>query len=126
MRLNRIILAAVVFGVIVLIILLLLQDGRDKVNASGKNVRTADTVVIQPGPGQGVVQAQMENVNYRIDSSIILQIKKLRGELIASGKENYPVFDKKDSYYFEQLTAGYHITAKDDGLIIYMPDYSRL
>ena len=35
-------------------------------------------------------------------------------------------FDFYLDHYFEQLTAGYHKTSADDGLIIYMPDYSDM
>ena len=35
-------------------------------------------------------------------------------------------FDFFNDHYFEQLIAGYHKTTLDDGLIIYMPDYSDI
>jgi hypothetical protein len=35
-------------------------------------------------------------------------------------------FDFFNDHYFEQLVAGYHKTTPDDGLLIFMPDYSDM
>ncbi len=102
-RKSKILLAWILAAVILVFFFLIYT------NKQGKDfTRTKpepDTIVVQPGPGQGIVQAQMRNVNFRINPDIILMIKKLRGELIASNKNKYPVFDKKDSYVLNIFNA---------------------
>jgi len=109
---KRIILIGGITFLIILIIILLIYTGGKEVHTDKRGEHKADTVVVQPGPGQGIVQVQMENVKYRIDTSIVLMIKKLRGELIAVKKEGYPIFDKKDSYKLKIFSAEISIDMK--------------
>lgn len=51
------------------------------------------------------VQAQMHNVDFRIDSEIVLQIKNLRGRLIPATKYEHPIFNKKESFLLEIYSA---------------------
>ena len=44
------------------------------------------------------VQTEIKNVNFRIDTDIIMKIKRLQGELIAVKKNGYPVFDEGNSF----------------------------
>jgi hypothetical protein len=47
---------------------------------------------------RGPVQVQMERVNFRIDSQIVLQIEYLRGKLLPGEHPGVPYFDDKRSF----------------------------
>jgi hypothetical protein len=53
--------------------------------------------VAQAAP-RGPVQVQMERVNFRIDSLIVLQIEYLRGRLLPGEHPGVPYFDDKRSF----------------------------
>jgi hypothetical protein len=46
----------------------------------------------------GAVEARMRNVLYRFTDSVAVQIKSLNGELVPDGKNEFPVFDDKESF----------------------------
>jgi hypothetical protein len=50
------------------------------------------------GAPRGPVQVQMERVNFRIDSQIVLQIEYLRGKLLPGEHPGVPYFDDKRSF----------------------------
>jgi hypothetical protein len=60
------------------------------------------TVLPRIGPAQaaprGPVQVQMHRVDFRIDSSIVLQIEYLRGKLLPGEHPGLPYFDDKRSF----------------------------
>src|ERR1700686_804537 len=47
---------------------------------------------------EGTVQAQMRNVTYHFSETVAVEIKSLKGELVPLGKNEFPVFDDKDSF----------------------------
>jgi hypothetical protein len=47
---------------------------------------------------EGTVQTQMRNVAYHFSDTIMVEIKSLNGELVPVGKNEFPVFDDKDSF----------------------------
>jgi hypothetical protein len=47
---------------------------------------------------EGTVQTQMRNVDYHFSDTIMVEIKALNGELVPLGKNEFPVFDDKDSF----------------------------
>src|ERR1700736_1102003 len=47
---------------------------------------------------EGTVQTQMSNVTFRFSESVAVQIKSLNGVLVPIGKNEFPVFDDKDSF----------------------------
>src|SRR6202521_5763549 len=66
-------------------------------------------VVSQNSPAndkqEGTVQTQMSNVTFRFSESVAVEIKSLNGELVPLGKNEFPVFDDKDSFNLRISTA---------------------
>jgi hypothetical protein len=54
---------------------------------------------------EGLVQAQMRNVTYHFSDAVAVEIKSLDGELVPLGKNEFPVFDDKDSFNLRIRTA---------------------
>jgi hypothetical protein len=54
---------------------------------------------------EGAVQAQMRNVTYHFSDTVAVEIKSLNGELVPLGKNEFPVFDDKDSFNLRISTA---------------------
>jgi hypothetical protein len=54
---------------------------------------------------EGTVQAQMRNVTYHFSDTVAVEIKSLNGELVPLGKNEFPVFDDKDSFNLRISTA---------------------
>jgi hypothetical protein len=54
---------------------------------------------------EGTVQAQMSNVTFRFSETVAVQIKSLNGVLVPIGKNEFPVFDDKDSFSLRISTA---------------------
>src|ERR1700674_5750549 len=51
------------------------------------------------------VQAQMSNVTFRFSETVAVEIRSLNGELVPLGKNEFPVFDDKDSFNLRIRTA---------------------
>jgi hypothetical protein len=47
---------------------------------------------------EGTVQTQMSNVTFRFSESVAVEIKSLNGVLVPLGKNEFPVFDDKESF----------------------------
>ncbi|MCU1317351.1 MAG: hypothetical protein JWN63_2673 [Candidatus Acidoferrum typicum] len=54
---------------------------------------------------EGTVQAQMRNVTYHFSETVAVEIRSLKGELVPLGKNEFPVFDDKDSFNLRISTA---------------------
>jgi hypothetical protein len=54
---------------------------------------------------EGTVQTQMSNVTFRFSETVAVQIKSLNGVLVPIGKNDFPVFDDKDSFNLRINTA---------------------
>jgi hypothetical protein len=54
---------------------------------------------------EGTVQAQMRNVTFHFSDTVAVEIKSLNGELVPLGKNEFPVFDDKDSFNLRISTA---------------------
>jgi hypothetical protein len=54
---------------------------------------------------EGMVQAQIRNVTYHFSETIVVEIKSLDGELVPLGKNEFPIFDDKDSFSLRISTA---------------------
>jgi hypothetical protein len=54
---------------------------------------------------EGMVQAQIRNVTYHFSETIVVEIKSLDGELVPLGKNEFPIFDDKDSFNLRISTA---------------------
>jgi hypothetical protein len=54
---------------------------------------------------EGTVQTQMSNVTFRFSETVAVQIKSLNGVLVPLGKNEFPVFDDKDSFNLRISTA---------------------
>ena len=54
---------------------------------------------------EGTVQTQMSNVTFRFSETVAVQIKSLTGVLVPIGKNEFPVFDDKDSFNLRINTA---------------------
>ena len=54
---------------------------------------------------EGAVQTQMSNVTFRFSETVAVQIKSLNGVLVPLGKNEFPVFDDKDSFNLRITTA---------------------
>jgi hypothetical protein len=54
---------------------------------------------------EGAVQAQMRNVTYHFSDTVVVEIKSLNGELVPLGKNEFPIFDDKDSFNLRISTA---------------------
>ena len=59
------------------------------------------------------VQTQMRNVIYRFTDSAAVHINSLDGELVPVKPAEFPVFDKKDSFYIRIASAEISIAAPD-------------
>jgi hypothetical protein len=53
----------------------------------------------------GTVQTQMRNVTYHFSDTVAVEIKSLNGELVPLGKNEFPIFDDKDSFNLRISTA---------------------
>jgi hypothetical protein len=47
---------------------------------------------------EGTVQTQMSNVTFRFSETVAVEIKSLNGVLVPLGKNEFPVFDDKESF----------------------------
>lgn len=65
---------------------------------AGQNIPTNDKQV-------GTVQTQMRNVTYHFSDTVVVEIKSLNGELVPLGKNEFPIFDDKDSFNLRISTA---------------------
>lgn len=54
---------------------------------------------------EGAVQAQMRNVTFHLSETVAVEIKSLDGELVPLGKNEFPIFDDKDSFNLHIDTA---------------------
>ncbi len=67
------------------------------------------TVASQNSPtndkAEGTVQTQMRNVAYHFSETVVVEIKSLNGELVPLGKNEFPIFDDKDSFNLRISTA---------------------
>jgi len=54
---------------------------------------------------EGTVKTQMRNVTFRFSDSVAVEIKSLNGVLAPLGKNEFPVFDDKDSFNLRISTA---------------------
>ena len=52
-----------------------------------------------------MVQAQMRNVTYHFSDAVVVNIKSLNGELLPLGKNEFPIFDDKNSFNLRICTA---------------------
>jgi len=52
-----------------------------------------------------MVQTQMRNVTYHFSDTVVVNIKSLNGELVPLGKNEFPIFDDKDSSNLRISTA---------------------
>lgn len=70
---------------------------------------TPGIVVSQNPPAndrqEGTVKAQMRNVTYHFSDNVMVEIKSLDGELVPLGKNEFPIFDDKDSFSLRISTA---------------------
>jgi len=70
---------------------------------------TPGIVVSQNSPTndkqEGTVQTQMSNVTFRFSETVAVEIKSLNGVLVPLGKNEFPVFDDKDSFNLRISTA---------------------
>jgi hypothetical protein len=51
------------------------------------------------------VQVQMRNVTYHFSDTVAVEIRTLNGELVPLGKNEFPIFDDKDSFNLRITTA---------------------
>jgi hypothetical protein len=54
---------------------------------------------------EGTVQTQMSNVTFRFSETVAVEIKSLNGVLVPLGKNEFPVFDDKESFNLRISTA---------------------
>jgi hypothetical protein len=54
---------------------------------------------------EGTVQTQMSNVTFRFSETVAVEIKSLNGVLVPLGKNEFPVFDDKESFNLRINTA---------------------
>ena len=54
---------------------------------------------------EGTVQTQMRNVTYHFSDTVVVEIKWLNGELVPLAKNEFPIFDDKDSFNLRISTA---------------------
>ena len=47
---------------------------------------------------EGAVQTQMRNVTYHFSDNVMVEIRSLNGELVPLGKNEFPIFDDRDSF----------------------------
>ncbi len=88
------VLAAGLFTGALAAMLLVAGDRREPGNAPGREAPRSGEASAQ---GRAV-QAQMENVDYRVIPAAVLNIRRLRGELHSKDPGKPPVFDDKESF----------------------------
>lgn len=71
-----------------------------------------------PDKQSGFVQTQMKNVDFRIDTAIILRIINLRGRLIPTKGFSHPVFNKKESFILEIFSATIKMDMKSLSILL--------
>ncbi|HEY3132911.1 MAG TPA: hypothetical protein VGL91_25900 [Acidobacteriota bacterium] len=72
---------------------------RNKADTTGSNVKVDHKKHPPPASSsEAVTHAEMKNVDFHVDDTIILRIKSLRGVLLRTNKETPPVFDDKKSF----------------------------
>jgi hypothetical protein len=54
---------------------------------------------------EGMVQTQMSNVTFHFSETVAVEIKSLNGVLVPLGKNEFPIFDDKDSFNLRISTA---------------------
>ncbi len=54
---------------------------------------------------EGTVQTQMSNVTFRLSETVAVEIKSLNGVLVPLGKNEFPIFDDKESFNLRISTA---------------------
>jgi len=54
---------------------------------------------------EGTVQTQMRNVAYHFSDTVVVEIKWLNVELVPLGKNEFPIFDDKESFNLHISTA---------------------
>src|SRR5216684_3744800 len=54
---------------------------------------------------EGAVQTQMRNVTFRFSETVAVEIKSLNGVLVPIGKNEFPLFDDKNSFNLRISTA---------------------
>jgi hypothetical protein len=54
---------------------------------------------------EGTVQAQMRNVTYHFSDTVVVEIRSLEGELVPLGKNEFPIFEDKNSFNLRISTA---------------------
>jgi len=54
---------------------------------------------------EGAVQTQMRNVTFRFSETVAVEIKSLNGMLVPLGKNEFPIFDDKESFNLRISTA---------------------
>src|ERR1700682_2388151 len=54
---------------------------------------------------EGNVQAQMSNLTFHFSETVAVEIKSMNGELVPVGKNEFPVFDDKNSFNMRITTA---------------------
>ena len=57
------------------------------------------------GKQQGAVQTQMSNVTLHLSETVAVEIKSLNGVLVPLGKNEFPIFDDKESFNLRISTA---------------------
>ena len=65
-----------------------------------------------------MVQAQMRNVTYHFSDAVVVNIKSLNGELVPLGKNEFPIFDDKNSFNLRISTAEISIDSSSLGNIL--------
>ena len=72
-------------------------------------VAASGTVASQNPPSnnkqESTVQAQMRNVTYHFSDNVVVEIRSLNGELVPLGKNEFPIFDDKNSFSLRISTA---------------------
>jgi hypothetical protein len=66
-----------------------------------------------PGAQDAAVQAQMRNVMYHFTESVAVHIKSLNGSLLPRGKNEFPIFDDKESFILHIDNAEITMAATD-------------
>src|SRR5579859_6465485 len=79
-------------------------------------IDTANRTATPPGAAGAApvaVQTQFRNVDFHIDSGVVLHIRRLRGELARTHADVPPTFDDKNSFLFK-MTSGLVALAPGD------------
>ena len=67
---------------------------------------------------QGTVQVQMRNVIFRFSETVAVEIKSLNGVLVPLGKNEFPVFNDKDSFNVRISTAEIAIDSSNLAIVL--------